>query len=343
MPLTSSSFVSSLKKAKQTIGQRDSLTFVLIILAIIGIIGGAILIIRTGYQLPPADPISTPAASQFKNFISAEGIIEPHTDNVQIGTSTPGIVTQVFVKSGEQVKKGTPFFTIDQRTVLADIHIKHTQVTQMEANLKLAKANLKASEDKFMVAQRIQDKRAISQDDYLTRQNAVLVAQSSYETAGEDLKVAQAQLSASQTALNLLTVVAPMDCYILQVNIHPGEYAAQTAITGDYIASPQNTPLLLIGETDKLHVRIDIDENEAWRFQKGAKAVAHLRGNSFIKMDLTFDSVEPQVVPKTSLTGNSAERIDTRVLQVLYTFDPKDLRIYNGQQVDVFIEVPGRT
>ena len=48
--------------------------------------------------------------------------------------------------------------------------------------------------------------------------------------------------------------------------------------------------------------------------------------------------MEPYVVPKKSLTGDSNERVDTRVLQALYRFDRKQLPIYVGQQMDVFIE-----
>lgn len=46
------------------------------------------------------------------------------------------------------------------------------------------------------------------------------------------------------------------------------------------------------------------------------------------------------MVPKVSLTGQSTERTDTRVLQVIYSFDPATLPIYVGQQMDVFIEAP---
>jgi hypothetical protein len=45
------------------------------------------------------------------------------------------------------------------------------------------------------------------------------------------------------------------------------------------------------------------------------------------------------VLPKQSLTGDSSERVDTRVLQAIYSFDPKTMKnIYVGQQMDVFIE-----
>jgi HlyD family secretion protein len=43
-------------------------------------------------------------------------------------------------------------------------------------------------------------------------------------------------------------------------------------------------------------------------------------------------------VPKRSLTGESTERVDTRVLQALYTFPRSALPVYVGQQMDVFIE-----
>jgi hypothetical protein len=89
-----------------------------------------------------------------------------------------------------------------------------------------------------------------------------------------------------------------------------------------------------------LHIRVDIDENDGWRFKPGARGVAYLRGNKDLKADLAFVRVEPYVTPKASLTGSSTERVDTRVLQVIYRFDPTRLPAYVGQQVDVFIEAP---
>jgi HlyD family secretion protein len=53
---------------------------------------------------------------------------------------------------------------------------------------------------------------------------------------------------------------------------------------------------------------------------------------------LRFIRFEPYVLPKTSLTGDSAERVDTRVLQVIYSFNRGKLPIYVGQQMDVYIE-----
>ena len=85
-------------------------------------------------------------------------------------------------------------------------------------------------------------------------------------------------------------------------------------------------------------MRVDIDENDSWRVIPGAKAEGSVRGNPELKTALEFVRIEPYVVPKKSLTGLSAERVDTRVLQIIYRFGRNDLRVYAGQQMDVFID-----
>ena len=75
-----------------------------------------------------------------------------------------------------------------------------------------------------------------------------------------------------------------------------------------------------------------------WRFKSGAQAYAFVRGNRDLKTPVTFYRVEPYVIPKKSLTGANTERVDTRVLQVIYAFDPADKPVFVGQQVEVFID-----
>ena len=70
----------------------------------------------------------------------------------------------------------------------------------------------------------------------------------------------------------------------------------------------------------------------------GAEGIAHLRGNADVKTPLRFVRFEPFVVPKRSLTGDSTERVDTRVLQVVYRIERDDLPLFVGQQLDVFID-----
>ena len=73
------------------------------------------------------------------------------------------------------------------------------------------------------------------------------------------------------------------------------------------------------------------------------QAIARLRGNADITVPLSFVRLEPYVLAKRSLTGDTTERVDTRVLQAIYAFAPSDFPAFVGQQVDVFIKAPIRT
>jgi len=82
---------------------------------------------------------------------------------------------------------------------------------------------------------------------------------------------------------------------------------------------------------------VDVDEKDSWRFKQNARAYAAPRGNAKLQFPLSFVRMEPYVVPKRNLTGDTMERTDTRVLQVIYRL-PENAAVLVGQQMDVFIE-----
>jgi HlyD family secretion protein len=149
------------------------------------------------------------------------------------------------------------------------------------------------------------------------------------DVAKVQVEQAQAGINAIQIEIDRRVVRSPVDGKVIQKNVREGEFAQAGALS---------TPLMLVGQVIPLHVRVDVDEYEAWRVKPGSKARAFARGNKDIATDLQFVRFEPYIVPKRSLTGASTERVDTRVLQVIFAFDPKDLPLFVGQQVDVYIE-----
>ncbi len=304
---------------------------ILIFFSVLGIFGLFHLVILTSKKPPVGLPVSKPASSIYKNFIAASGIIESSANNISLSPIVSGAVDKIYVKVGDTIEKGAPLFSINLQQAQSDWELKKAQVGFAKSSLNQAEIQMKNSQKKFDLAKAVKDKRAISQDDYLTRENAATIDKAAYEVATENLKIAQAQEKVSKTNLDVLTILAPDNCQVLQINILPGEYAP-------VVANNTNSPAMLLGKVDSMQIRVDIDETEAWRFKKGSKAVAYIRGNSAIRMDLKFNHLEPFVLPKTSLTGNATERVDTRVLQVVYEFNPKNLPVYVGQQVDIYIE-----
>jgi HlyD family secretion protein len=303
--------------------------YTLPVLAVAGFLFAAYTVVSSNKPVPVAPAVAPPASAPFKSFIAGSGIVEAKSRNIAIGTPLSEIVKTVAIKVGDKVKAGTPLFYLDDRNTRAELAVKLADLAKARAGVSEAHASLKDAQSLNDLAEAVTDRRAISSEELLRRHNAVLINTAKLDSAKALVQQAEAALATTQTTLARLVVQAPVDGEVLQVNIRPGEFAQ---------AGDLGTPLLLLGNMDQLHVRVDIDENDAWRFDKNSKAVAYLRGNRDFKTDLVPAYVEPYVVPKKSLTGDSTEQVDTRVLQALYSFDRNQLPVYVGQQMDVFIE-----
>jgi HlyD family secretion protein len=243
----------------------------------------------------------------------------------------PGVVTQVFVKVGDTVKAQDPLFKIDDRDLQGELLVRNAAAASARAKVKVDEATLADSKNQLSLYQAVNDPRAITREEMDRRKFAVMTAEARLEQSKAEVESAMAQVQATQTNIERLTVRASVAGRVLQMKIHPGEFAP---------AGVLQQPLILLGDVNTLNVRVDIDENDAWRLHHEAKAVAYVRGNRDLSTSLAFVRVEPYVIPKRSLTGESTERVDTRVLQVLYSFPAGKLPVYVGQQMDVFIDAP---
>ena len=307
------------------------LRYTLPVLAALGFAFGVYSVVNGNQPTPVAQPAAEPASSPFPSFIAGAGIVEAKSQNISVGTPLSGIIQQVNVKVGDKVKAGDILFHIDDREVLAELGVRKANLAKAKAMVSEAEASVTDTKSMLDLIEAVTDRRAISKEDLDRRRNAYLIAKARADSARAQVLQNEAELASTQTTLDRLVIHAPVAGEVLQINIRPGEFA---------LAGVGNSPLMVLGNLDQLHIRVDIDENDAWRFRKEGKAVAYLRGNRNFRTDLNLVWVEPYIIPKKSLTGDSTERVDTRVLQALYSFDRSSMPAYVGQQMDVFIEAP---
>lgn len=295
-------------------------------LALIGALIGLLVVIRTQKKVVVPPIVFPPAQSPYDYAIAGAGIIEASSENIAVGTPFNEIVAKVHVVEGDYVKVGDPLFQLDLRNFEA-------QVAAAQAALDEAIVTLEDKKTQYSFYQRLKDTRAVSEQIYQQVHYAFLSAE-------ENVKVAQANLDVAKTNIERSIIRAPVEGEILQVNIHLGELAAVSPFfsSQSLAQSIAYGCLMLIGTVQPLQVRIDIDEDDAWRYKRGSPATGFVRGNSTINFPLQFVRLEPYVVPKSSFTGQTTERVDTRVLQVLYSFERGDLPVYPGQVLDIFIE-----
>ncbi|MPY91365.1 MAG: biotin/lipoyl-binding protein [Luteitalea sp.] len=305
--------------------------FILPALGVLAALWATFSIARTKPYRERTDPPSAPPAASFSDHVAAVGLVEASTENISVGTPLGGVVARVFVTAGQSVKARDPLFELDTRHLRAELAVRGHTLAVARARVGTVDARLAdfRRQSAFAEQVRVRDERAISAQELTRRRSAVETAAAEVVQARSEVDAAASQVNAVTVEIDRSLVRAPLNAEVLQVKVRAGEYAPATATT---------TPLILLGRSTPLHVRVDVDEHEAWRVKAGAEAVGHVRGNADLKMPLRFVRIEPFVVPKRSLTGASTERVDTRVLQVIYRVERDDLPLFVGQQLDVFID-----
>ena len=334
---------------------------ILPLLALIGLIAAAIFIWTDLPNRELTEPEQKPAqatgALANSARVAGSGVVEPSSEIVDIGSALSGLVTDLRVQPGDRVEKGQVLFTIDDRALRAQlgetrarINEASASVGEAEASIAAARAAIREARSAESIANRqlalfrnIDDPAAISRSEVIAAEGNASQARERRRVAETQLAQAQTRLgqararvesarstaSRSTTEIGRAVVRAPMRGEILAVNIRPGEFIATQGGGG-------GAPFIQMGETTPLHIRIDIDESEAARVEIGAEATVSARGDAGNSVQAKFVRAEPQVVPKRSLTNSAAERVDVRVLQLIYAL-PSDANMRVGQQVDAFI------
>ncbi len=270
------------------------------------------------------------------------------------------------MKENDIVKAGSPLYELDTDPLRASLKTQLAVIASSRAALRRAEqsprpedippleAQISAQQARVERLKRhldrlsgVSDPRAVSQDQLTNQQLEVSEAQAQLKKLQADLahlragtwqfeleelrqqvRVAEAKAEEIRVMLAQSIVRAPVPGKVLQVNVRPGEYVSPTA--------PE--PSVLLASNGPLQVRVDIDEVNAAQVRAGMEAIASLKGTSSLRIPLRFKRVEPFMSPKRSLTGDTAERHDVRVLQVLYEFDPPPFPVYVGQQVTVYLK-----
>ncbi|HVC97717.1 MAG TPA: HlyD family efflux transporter periplasmic adaptor subunit [Pirellulales bacterium] len=330
---------------------------------------------RSEPLLPP--PV-TPSITPFGNTVAGTGFVEPTTESstqsiITVGSQLSGVVSKVAVHIDQEVQEGDLLFELDNRQARAEFRNRQTalaaakaqlsklelqprkeEVPPREAQVKVDEANLREAIDMRNRDRKLAITTEVTEQEMVQRELAVEAAQAQVAMSKANLALlkagawepdkviaatgveqAQAQLEQAQTTLDLLQVRAPVTGSVLQINVRPGEFVS---------ASPTQS-LIVMGNVKPLHVRVSIDEEDIPRLKLNAPAQGKLRGDlKQREIPMGFVRIEPYVIPKTSLTGINTERVDTRVMQIIYAIDPehalvREKKVLVGQLLDVFIDV----
>ena len=297
--------------------------------AVVGAVSAVRLVLAQRKSLPGAELLAEPPRAPFASSIGARGLVESVDENVHISPALPALVAKVPVQVGDEVKAGDVLIEQDTREARAIIAAQEAEIAALTTQVKEAEVTLAEKRDMWTRVEKLIATKVASDEEKQKTLFAAQAAEAQLASMKARIASADAMLSRMKVQLDLLTIRAPRAGRILQVNTRAGEYADNKS----------RDPLILLGHVEKLQLRADVDEDNASRVTAGMTAIAYIKGRRDIKIPLTFIRIEPYILPKKSLTGESSERVDTRVLQIIYRFDrPSGASVYVGQQMDVFLD-----
>ncbi len=332
-----------------------------------GLAIGVFVVSTSGEKPPNAPPAAAPSVNPFVNGIAASGAIEAKSRNISVSPPVAGLVVEMMADVNEAIKPGQELFRLDSRDLKAQLLREEAALVVANAQLARLRAQPRAEDLPPLRAEVARSKARLADMQFwfdtltkatsdnavgateLTRSRFALeAAQADLATAettlsraeagawSEDIGIAEAQVAQAQANVDAvklqierMTVRSPIEAVVLKRNIEAGAFAHSDA----------NSPALVIGDISSLHVRASVDEEDTPRLVMGSPAVLRVRGASENSVTLRMVRIEPLAAAKLSLTGSVTERVDTRVIEVIFEITgTTKFRLFPGQVVDVYID-----
>jgi HlyD family secretion protein len=368
---------TDVKGVQSRTGTRNKLIFVVSIVGVLaGLVAAYIFGIERKAQPPAFQPVSSPfdSAIYANGIIESD---QSNGSNINIYPEVSGPITRVFVHEGQEVEAGAPLLTIDdsvQRATTEQLRLQseaalailnELKAEPREETLAIAKAQVELAESslKTAVDQRDKDRasyeinpKSISTDVLDTAEDAVkqgaasvAVARKqldltqagawSYDVASQEMQVRSLRQAfrAADALLQKYSIKAPAAGIVMSVYAAVGSYVSSQG-SYDPFTGAFDQLVIMSPSQDHLAVRCFVDEILISRLPSKwhIRAQMSITGTD-IKVPLEFVRVQPYVSPKIELSNQRQEKVDLRVLPVIFRFEKKDIPVYPGQLVDVYI------
>src|SRR3990167_2189993 len=245
-------------------------------------------------------------------------VVDSLNDITKVPSLQSGTIKTMNVTAGQFVKKGQILFSLENGLAANNVNIQEVLLAQAESQLHIAEK--KMHHDKIQLARlRNIDKRSISKAELQDQIYAVNIAHADLKNQERQVVLAKANLQQALMTLKQYTMLAPKDGIVLQINAHEDEFVGASQ------------PIIILGDRDKVMVRLTLDERDMQRFNPTNTAYLTCNNDKKTKIPLHFMQLNRYVVTQ--------ERSNfSRVQEAIYYFNRHAYKdIVAGQQLDAHI------
>ena len=255
--------------------------------------------------------------------VIASGSVES-VNEVDVGAQASGKITKLYVKLGQEIKKGEMIADIDSTTQINTLNTKKAALVSYQAQLKAKKTAYDVALSSYNRLSKLYTQKATSLDNVNTAKSTLDNAKAEMEAIEANIKQAEIEVNTAETNVGYTKITAPMDGTVISVPVSEGQT----------VNANQTTPTIVtIADLSKMKIKPEISEGDITKVKAGQEVSFTILSDSQTLYHSVIDSVDPAntTTSDSSSTSSSVSSSSSSTTSAIYYY------------ANVLIDNPDRT
>ena len=255
--------------------------------------------------------------------VVASGSVES-VNEVDVGAQASGKITKLYVKLGQEIKKGEMIADIDSTTQINTLNTKKAALVSYQAQLKAKKTAYDVALSSYNRLSKLYTQKATSLDSVNTAKSTLDNAKAEMEAIEANIKQAEIEVNTAETNVGYTKITAPMDGTVISVPVSEGQT----------VNANQTTPTIVtIADLSKMKIKPEISEGDITKVKAGQEVSFTILSDSQTVYHSVIDSVDPAntTTSDSSSTSSSTSLSSSSTTSAIYYY------------ANVLIDNPNRT
>ena len=215
--------------------------------------------------------------------VVASGSVESMNE-VDVGAQASGKITKLYVKLGQEIKKGEMIADIDSTTQINTLNTKKAALVSYQAQLKAKKTAYDVALSSYNRLSKLYTQKATSLDSVNTAKSTLDNAKAEMEAIEANIKQAEIEVNTAETNVGYTKITAPMDGTVISVPVSEGQT----------VNANQTTPTIVtIADLSKMKIKPEISEGDITKVKAGQEVSFTILSDSQTVYHSVIDSVDP--------------------------------------------------
>ena len=228
--------------------------------------------------------------------VVASGSVES-VNEVDVGAQVSGKITKLYVKLGQEIKKGEMIADIDSTTQINTLNTKKAALVSYQAQLKAKKTAYDVALSSYNRLSKLYTQKATSLDSLNTAKSTLDNAKAEMEAIEANIKQAEIEVNTAETNVGYTKITAPMDGTVISVPVSEGQT----------VNANQTTPTIVtIADLSKMKIKPEISEGDITKVKAGQEVSFTILSDSQTVYHSVIDSVDPANTTTTDSSSTSS-------------------------------------